>query len=94
MKTNLSSVKSEVENYAKESNLTELQVVEKLKDFYFNKKVNENIKLYKRGKKKVSEINKDLKISSRRFYAILEKKKIPHKKYNKSTPETTEENDN
>ena len=58
MKTNLSSVKSEVENYAKESNLTELQVVEKLKDFYFNKKVNENIKLYKRGKKKVSEINR------------------------------------
>ena len=46
------------------------------KNHFFNKKVNENLKLYKKGKKKVSEITKDLKISPRKFYAILEKKKI------------------
>jgi len=40
--------------------------------------------LYKKGKKKVSEITKDLKISPRKFYTILEKKKIEHKKYKKS----------
>jgi hypothetical protein len=40
--------------------------------------------LYKKGKKKVSEITKGLKISPRKFYGILEKKKIEHKKYKKS----------
>jgi hypothetical protein len=84
MKNNLYKVKSELENYASESNLTELQVIEKLNDYYFNKNVNDNLKLYKKGKKKVSEITKDLKISPRKFYAILEKKKIEHKKYKKS----------
>ncbi|MFD2543685.1 hypothetical protein ACFSSB_15230 [Lacinutrix gracilariae] len=83
MKTNLSKIKSEIDNYVQESNLTELQVVEKLKDYYFNKKVNENLKLYKKGKKKVRDITKDLKLSPRKFYAILEKKNIQHKKYNK-----------
>lgn len=81
--SNLSTIKSEIENYANNSNLTELQIVEKLKDHYFNKKVNDNLKLYKKGKKKVSDITKDLKISPRKFYAILEKKKIVHKKYKK-----------
>lgn len=80
----LSKIKSEIEHYTKGSNLTELQIVEKLKSHYFNKQVNENLKLYKKGKKKVSEITKDLKISPRKFYAILEKKKIEHKKYNKN----------
>ncbi|MBU2926911.1 hypothetical protein [Winogradskyella psychrotolerans] len=84
MKTNLSNIKTEIENYTSTSNLTELQVVEKLKDYYFNKKVNENLKLYKKGKKKVSEVTKDLKISPRKFYAILEKKKISYTKYNKN----------
>ena len=79
---NLSNIKSEIENYANESNLTELQIVENLKNHYFNKKVNENLKLYKKGKKKVREITKDLKISPRKFYEILEKKKIEYKKYN------------
>ena len=74
--SNLKDIKSEIENYANDSNLTELQIVDK--------KVNENLKLYKKGKKKVSEITKDLKISPRKFYAILEKKKIGHKKYKKS----------
>ncbi|WP_179318837.1 hypothetical protein [Winogradskyella helgolandensis] len=87
MKTKLSNITSEIENYVNDSNLTELQVVDKLKDYYFNKKVNENIKLYKKGTKKVSEITKDLKISPRRFYAILEKKKIAHTKYNKKEEE-------
>ena len=79
-----STIKSEIENYAKNSNLTEQQIVEKLDMHFFNKRVNDNLKLYKKGKKKVSDITKDLKISPRKFYAILEKKKIAHKKYNKS----------
>lgn len=79
----LTNIKSDITAYAKESNLTELQVVEKLKKYYFNKKVNQNLSLYKKGNKKVSEITKDLKISPRKFYAILEMKKIEHKKYNK-----------
>ncbi len=82
--SNLSNIKLEIEKYANDSNLTESQVVKKLETYYFNKKVNENLKLYKKGKKKVSDITKDLKISPRRFYAILEKKKIGHKKYNKA----------
>jgi hypothetical protein len=81
--SNLSNIKQEIEKYANESNFTELQIVEKLEKYFFNKKVNANLKLYKKGKKKVSEITKDLKISPRRFYAILEKKKIQHTKYNK-----------
>tara|TARA_R110000751_G_scaffold272703_1_gene372910 strand:- start:335 stop:601 length:267 start_codon:yes stop_codon:yes gene_type:complete len=84
MKTKLSNIKAELENYASESNLTELQVVDKLKTYYFNKKVNDNLKLYKKGQKKVSDITKDLKISPRKFYAILEKKNINHTKYNKN----------
>jgi len=81
--SNLKDIKSEIEKYANDSNLTELQIVEKLEKHYFDKKVNENLKLYKKGKKKVSEITKDLKISPRKFYGILEKKKIEHKKYKK-----------
>ncbi|WBU90847.1 hypothetical protein [Cellulophaga omnivescoria] len=83
MSEKLNKIKLEIDNYAKDSNLTELQIVEKLEKHYFNKKVNDNLKLYKKRKKKVSEITKDLKISPRKFYAILEKKKIAHKKYKK-----------
>ena len=85
MKQNLSKVKLELESYASQSNLTELQVVKKLNDYYFNKKVNENLKLYKKGKKKVSEITKELQMSPRKFYAILDKKKIEYTKYKKTT---------
>ena len=84
----LSNILLEIENYKSESNLTEYQIIDKLKDYYFNKDVNENLKLYKKGKKKVSDITKDLKISPRKFYAILEKKKIQHKKYKKDQPES------
>ena len=87
MKTNLTNVKKELESYANQSGLTEMQVLDKLKDYYFNKEVNKNLKLYKKGKKKVSEINRDLRISSRKFYAILEKKNISYTKYNKSKKE-------
>ncbi len=87
MKHNLSKVKSELETYASASNLTELQIIDKLKDYYFNKEVNENLKLYKKRKKKVSEITRDLKISPRRFYAILEKRKVEHAKYKKTENE-------
>lgn len=82
--SNLSKIKAEIESYASESNLTEFQIIDKLNTHYFNKKVNENLKLYKKGKKKVSDITKDLKISPRKFYAILAKKKIEHKKYKKN----------
>ncbi|WP_254712616.1 hypothetical protein [Polaribacter sp. R2A056_3_33] len=81
--SNLKDIKSEIEKYANDSNLTELQIVKKLEKHYFDKEVNKNLTLYKKGKKKVSEITKDLKISPRKFYAILEKKKIEHKKYKK-----------
>lgn len=83
--SSLSSIKAEIDAYASNSNLSELQIVERLEKFYFNKKVNENLKLYKKKKKKVSEITKDLKISPRKFYAILEKNKIQHTKYNKGS---------
>jgi hypothetical protein len=79
----LTNIKSDITKYANDSNLTELQIVEKLRKHYFNKRVNKNLSLYKKGKKKVSDITKDLKISPRKFYAILEKKNIEHKKYNK-----------
>ena len=82
--SNLKDIKSKIEKYANDSGLTELQIVEKLEKYYFDKKVKENLKLYKKGIKKVSEITKDLKISPRKFYAILEEKKIEHKKYNKT----------
>ncbi|MDN3491724.1 hypothetical protein [Winogradskyella bathintestinalis] len=82
--SNLKIIKSEIEKYASASNLSELQIVDKLEKHFFNKKLNENLKLYKEGKKKVQDITKDLKISPRKFYAILEQKKIEHKKYNKS----------
>ena len=82
--SNLKDIKSKIENYANDSSLTELQIVKKLEKYYFDKKVKENLKLYKKGIKKVSEITKDLKISPRKFYAILEEKKIEHKKYNKT----------
>lgn len=88
--SNLTTIKSEIEKCANESNLTELQIVVKLENHFFNKKVNENLKLYKKGKKKVSDITKDLKISPRKFYAILANKKIEHKKYNKEKTENDE----
>ncbi|MBP1840536.1 hypothetical protein [Formosa algae] len=87
MNTQLKTIKSEIESYAQSTNLSELQVLDKLKAYYFNKNVNENLKLYRKGKKKVSDITKDLKISPRKFYAILEKKNIKHTKYNKTKPE-------
>lgn len=81
--SSLKDIKSEIEKYAENAKLTELQIVEKLEKHYFNKKVTANLKLYKKGNKKVREITKDLKISPRKFYAILKAKKIEHKKYNK-----------
>jgi hypothetical protein len=87
MKNDLSKVKSELETYARESNITELQIINQLQDYYFNKEVNENLKLYKKRKKKVSEITKDLRISPRKFYTILENKKIEYTKYKKAKNE-------
>nr|WP_321222782.1 hypothetical protein [uncultured Psychroserpens sp.] len=92
MKTNLTNVKSVLESYASDSNLTETEVLDKLKDYYFNKEVSKNLKLYKKGKKKVSDITKDLKISPRKFYAILESKNVTHKKYNKNNEKVNQDN--
>jgi len=49
--SNLKDIKLEIEKYANDSNLTELHIVEKLENHYFNKKVNDNLKLYKKEKK-------------------------------------------
>ena len=87
MKNNLAKIKSEIENYAKSTNKSELKVLEQLTDYYFNKKVKDNLKLYKKGEKKVSDITKDLKISPRKLYAILKEKNIAHKTYNKTKTE-------
>ena len=84
MKSSIKDVRAALEAYASQSNLTELQIVAKLNDYYFNKRVNENLKLYKKGTKKVKEITRDLKISHRRFYQILDKKNITYTKYNKT----------
>jgi hypothetical protein len=91
MAKSLSNIKLEIKEYVNNTNTSELEVLEKLKAFYFNKKVNENLKLYKKGKKKVSDITKDLKISPRKFYAILEAKdiKLIKSKYNLTEKETT-----
>ena len=91
MENTLAKIKSELETYAVESSLTELQIIDKLKAYYFNKEVTKNLKLYKKRKKKVSEITKDLGISPRKFYAILEQKNVAHTKYNKTKSESESE---
>jgi hypothetical protein len=83
----LNKIKTEIESYTNDSNTSELEVIEALKKYYFNKAATAEIKLYKKGKKKVAQITKDLKISHRRFYKILEDKKIEFVKYNKSKQE-------
>ena len=82
--SNLKDIKSEIEKYANDSNLTELQIVAKLEKHYFDKKVNENLKLYKKGKKKVSEITKDLKISPRKFTEFWKRKILDIRNIKKS----------
>lgn len=83
--SSISNIREAIESYAAASGMSESKIVEKLERHYFNKRVSDNLKLYKKGKKKVSEITRDLKMSPRKFYAILEQKKIPHKKYNKNS---------
>ena len=86
----LQQIKSEIELLTSSSNKTELEVVDALHKYYFNKAVTAEIKLYKKKKKKVAQITKDLKISHRRFYKILEDKKVEFTKYNKSKEEVEE----
>ncbi|MDF4220259.1 MULTISPECIES: hypothetical protein [Maribacter] len=86
----LQQIKYEIELLTSTSSKTELEVVDALQKYYFNKAVTAEIKLYKKKKKKVAQITKDLKISHRRFYKILEDKKIEFTKYNKSKEETAE----
>ncbi|WP_299318169.1 hypothetical protein [uncultured Maribacter sp.] len=86
----LQQIKSEIELLTSSNNKTELEVVDALHKYYFNKAVTAEIKLYKKKKKKVAQITKDLKISHRRFYKILEDKKVEFTKYNKSKEEVEE----
>tara|TARA_R110000737_G_scaffold317116_1_gene327643 strand:+ start:565 stop:837 length:273 start_codon:yes stop_codon:yes gene_type:complete len=87
----LQNIKSEIDHLVNSSNKTELEVVDALHNYYFNKAVTAEIKLYKKKKKKVAQITKDLKISHRRFYKILEDKKVKFTKYNKSKDEEQEQ---
>ena len=83
----LQDIKAGIDQYVSSNNKTALEVVESLHKYYFNKAVTAEIKLYKKKKKKVAQITKDLKISHRRFYKILEDKKVEFTKYNKSKDE-------
>ena len=94
MKKSISKITSEIEIFMEESGKTEFQVLDELKKHYFEKLLTANLKLYKKKKKKVCHITRDLRISQRVFYAILRKKDIPYKKYNKNkavveTPQET-----
>jgi hypothetical protein len=79
----LQEIKSAIDLYVDGTNKSALEVVEALNKFYFNKAVTAEIALYKKKKKKVAQITKDLKISHRRFYKILEDKKVEFTRYNK-----------
>ena len=83
----LQDIKAEIDQYVSSTNKPALEVIEALNKHYFNKAVTAEIKLYKKKKKKVAEITKDLKISHRRFYKILEDKKVEFTKYNKTKEE-------
>lgn len=87
----LQEIKSEIDQLVSSNGKTELEVVDSLHKYYFNKAVTAEIKLYKKKKKKVAQITKDLKISHRRFYKILEDKKVEFTKYNKSKEEENEQ---
>ncbi|APQ17285.1 hypothetical protein [Maribacter hydrothermalis] len=80
----LQEIKSAIDIYVNGTNKSALEVVEALNKYYFNKAVTAEITLYKKKKKKVAQITKDLKISHRRFYKILEDKKVEFTKYNKT----------
>tara|TARA_R110002051_G_scaffold115026_1_gene188007 strand:+ start:2158 stop:2427 length:270 start_codon:yes stop_codon:yes gene_type:complete len=79
----LQEIKSAIDLYVDGTNKSALEVVDTLNNFYFNKAVTAEIKLYKKKKKKVAQITKDLRISHRRFYKILEDKKVEFTRYNK-----------
>lgn len=83
----LQEIKAAIDQYVSSTNKPALEVIETLHKHYFNKAVTAEIKLYKKKKKKVAEITKDLKISHRRFYKILEDKKVEFTKYNKTKEE-------
>ena len=56
----LQQIKSEIDQLANNSNKTELEVVDALHKYYFNKAVTAEIKHYKKKTKKVAQITKDL----------------------------------
>jgi hypothetical protein len=60
--SNSKDIKTEIEKYANDSDLTELEIVEKLKEHYFDK-INKNLKTYNKGR----EITKNLKSNHKNF---------------------------
>lgn len=63
----LIEIKTVINTFCSDSEKSELEVIEALKKIYFSKALKDEIKLYKKGKKKVAQITKDLKISHQRF---------------------------
>lgn len=82
--SDLKTIKTEIDEYALNSKKAPLEIIKVLEKFYFNKAVSAEIKFYKNRTKKVTQITKELKISHRRFYKILDDKNIEYTKYKKS----------
>ncbi|MDB2384899.1 hypothetical protein N9V96_00330 [Polaribacter sp.] len=88
--TPLTKLKEDIQKLSKDTNQTELEIVEKLQKYFYNKDLNKKLKRYKEGKVKVKDLQRELRISPRKFYQLLEEKNIAYKKYNKNTNKEAE----
>ncbi len=79
MDKKITEIISEIENFSKNSELIETQIIEELKEYFHLKKINEIVELYVNGTKKVKEICKDFKISPKTLYKALKRSKIKTK---------------
>ena len=84
MQKGLTKITSEIDKLVENSNHTALDIIYELKEQYFQKLLKKNIELYTNKKKKVADITKELKISHKRFYKILEQENVSFTKYNKN----------
>lgn len=84
MQKGLAKITSEIDKLIENSDQTPLDIIYELKELYFQKLLKKNIELYTNKKKKVADITKELKISHKRFYKILEQENVSFTKYNKS----------
>lgn len=84
MQKGLTKITSEIDKLVENSNQTALDIIYELKEQYFQKLLKKNIELYTNKKKKVADITKELKISHKRFYKILEQENVSFTKYNKN----------